>query len=607
MCLAALSASAESNNVALTCKNVTASYTSGWNNLYSVNNGTKGFGMDLPNEETWGCYISTAGNQSEQYITYTWDLNHRLESATVYFWSDAQSGSGVAVPESWEILYLDENGEWQEVTLLDGEQYGLERFEANSAAFVPVETRSIRLLLHAQLNGSNYSAMGVNEWEVYGECIEKEDIDPNAKVSVATYASSIEATYTSSWNNLNSINNGTKGFGMDLPNNETWGCWQNPNAESQSLTYWWEDDYSIDSVSVYFWSDSETGTGVVVPQSWFIEYYDNGNWTPVTLLDGEVYGTERLEANHVKFNTVSTRGLRLTMNAYQNEDGSYAAIGVNEWEVFGANISIIDVNNIIKEITLTSESNFDLNDNIKSISVYNDIADVASITYSRNFTDSQVGHWHALFVPFDIEMTAEVTEKCDIALPYMVATAGSSEGGTNESEGLDVMVLKKLKENDIARHGTPYFIRPKNAGEISLVQEETCLYSTLTATTLTCATTIDDYSLIGIYSAGKPTSGTWYAMGADGALHLGGTESQDIPALRWYMTKTSKNSTMASAEAKAIKIVTLDEDDVANAIAETELRKEFSSQSGIYSITGAHLSKLQKGLNIVNGKKVFIK
>ena len=356
MCAISVAVNATVSNVALTCKNVSASYTSSWNNLYSINNGTKGFGTDLPNSETWGCYISTTGNQAEQYLTYTWDKKHRLESVTVYFWSDAQSGSGVAVPESWEILYLDENDEWKSVVLTDGEQYGLERFEANSAAFTPVETYSIRLLLHAQLNGSNYSAMGVNEWEVYGECIEEDVIDTDAKINVAEYVSEIEATYTSSWNNLQAINNGTKGTANTLSNSETWGCWQSPNAESQALTYWWSENYSIDSVSVYFWSDSESGIGVVVPQSWKIEYYSGREWIPVTLLEGETYGTARLEANHIKFQAVNTYGLRLVMNAYLNEDGQYAAIGVTEWEVYSADMNyaqklFIEYNALVDEIT----------------------------------------------------------------------------------------------------------------------------------------------------------------------------------------------------------------------------------------------------------------
>ena len=354
MCLMALNASAARENLALSSTKVTASYTSSWNNLNSINNGTKGFGMDLANNETWGCWQPT--NEAQQYLTYEWNRLCKIDEVSVYLWSDCQSGSGVAVPESWEILYLDTEGEWKPVTLNEGQDYTVERFDVNTVTFEAVETKGLRLMLHAQTNDGGYSAMGVNEWEVYGEYLEEEVFDENAKVNIAPMAESIEATYTSSWNNLNSINNGTKGFGMDLANNETWGCWQSPNAESQTITYVWTEEQTIDSVSVYFWSDSESGVGVVVPGSWYIEYEDaDGTLQQVTLLDGESYTTNRLEANHVKFAPVETTRLNLVMNAYLNTDGQYAAIGVNEWEVYSASMNqaqrlFRDYENLVDEI-----------------------------------------------------------------------------------------------------------------------------------------------------------------------------------------------------------------------------------------------------------------
>ena len=354
MCLMTLNINAERENLALGCINVSASYTSSWNNLNSINNGKKGFGMDLANNETWGCWQTT--NQAQQYLTYEWDRLCKIDEVSVYLWSDCQSGSGVAVPESWEILYLDTEGEWKAVTINEGQDYTVERFDVNTVTFEAVETKGLRLMLYAQTNDGGYSAIGVNEWEVYGEYLEEEVFDENAKVNIAPMAESIEATYTSSWNNLYSINNGKKGFGMDLANNETWGCWQSPNAESQTLTYVWTKEQTIDSVSVYFWSDSESGIGVVVPNSWYIEYEDaDGTLQQVTLLDGESYTTNRLEANNVKFAPVETTRLNLVMNAYLNTDGQYAAIGVNEWEVYSASMSqaqrlMLDYENLIDEI-----------------------------------------------------------------------------------------------------------------------------------------------------------------------------------------------------------------------------------------------------------------
>lgn len=226
-------------------------------------------------------------------------------------------------------------------------------------------------------------------------------------------------------------------------------------------------------------------------------------------------------------------------------------------------------------------------------------AEVGELTYTRTISESQVNQWQALFVPFDIELTAEVLEKCDIAKPYMVATDGSIGGNVNEGEGADIVVLKKLKAGDVANHGTAYYIRPKEAGAFQLEMSDVTLYATDATTTLSCATTEDTYEFVGQYAAGKPASGTWYAL-SGGGFRLGDNESPNLPAMRWYMTKTSKNGSPAPAPAK-LRIMTWGEDDTTG-IMDTQTARP--SDNAIYSLSGVRMNKLQKGINIINGKKI---
>ena len=161
--------------------------------------------------------------------------------------------------------------------------------------------------------------------------------------NVALNCSSVSATYTSSWNNVNAVNNGIKGFGNELSNNETWGCWQSTNVAQQMLTYRWDKTQTLDSVSVYFWTDAASGTGVVVPESWYLEYEDaSGKMQQVVLAEGEQYTNERYAANHVKFGFVQTKALNLVLNAMPTGSGTYGAIGVNEWEVYSVDKSTFD-------------------------------------------------------------------------------------------------------------------------------------------------------------------------------------------------------------------------------------------------------------------------
>ncbi len=167
-CLLALGVNAQRENVALKCSKVSASYTSSWNNLNAINNGTKGFGSELPNNETWGCFQGETTNEALQTLTYTWDERQIVDSVSVYFWTDSETGAGVVVPESWHLEYQDDHGAMQKVTLSDGERYTNERYAPNHVKFTPVTTKTMTLVLNAKANGEGkYSAMGVNEWEVF--------------------------------------------------------------------------------------------------------------------------------------------------------------------------------------------------------------------------------------------------------------------------------------------------------------------------------------------------------------------------------------------------------------------------------------------------------
>lgn len=208
----------------------------------------------------------------------------------------------------------------------------------------------------------------------------------------------------------------------------------------------------------------------------------------------------------------------------------------------------------------------------------------------------------AAFVPFDIAVDAELLSKADIAKPYMVALEGAAGGGMNEDGGAADVVLKKLENGETAMHGTAYFICPKAAGEFSLIYDNATLYSCTDVTTLTCSTTEDNYAFVGQYTSGKPSSGTWYALGG-GQFHMGGSESAALDAQRWYMTKESKDGAQ-HIPVRAINVMTWGEDEAVTAIIGS---KADTGDSGIWSPAGVRLAEPQKGLNIIGGKKVFMK
>ena len=62
------------------------------------------------------------------------------------------------MPETWELLYLDNNKNWEPVKALG--EYGTGRYKYNEVKFEPVTTSSIMMIVKRQAN----CASGIQEW-----------------------------------------------------------------------------------------------------------------------------------------------------------------------------------------------------------------------------------------------------------------------------------------------------------------------------------------------------------------------------------------------------------------------------------------------------------
>lgn len=159
------------------------------------------------------------------------------------------------------------------------------------------------------------------------------------KDNVAYNISDIEASYTKGDTYLYSIYDGRTGF-AEMAQTNTWGSWSEKRQSEQWLRYGWDNEVTARQANISFWTDTDktsgAGNGVAVPASWKLQYMDEktGKWTDVTLLKGEEYTCHRMAVNTVKFKSVKTRQLKLTMQA-QTDGSTYAALGVTEWEVLG--------------------------------------------------------------------------------------------------------------------------------------------------------------------------------------------------------------------------------------------------------------------------------
>ena len=92
-------------------------------------------------------------------MQYTFDKAHEITSAAIYWFKD---GEGIDVPSSYEIQYLDEDGNWVEVENSVGLETEIDTF--NLTTFTPVSTTAVRVVMESN---DSYST-GILEWQLYG-------------------------------------------------------------------------------------------------------------------------------------------------------------------------------------------------------------------------------------------------------------------------------------------------------------------------------------------------------------------------------------------------------------------------------------------------------
>ncbi len=94
-----------------------------------------------------------------EWLGYEFPQEATIQSATVYWYDDGPWG-GCRVPQSWRILYQDQQGQWQPVTGADG--YPTDKGAACTVNFDPVKTKALRL--EVTLPADN--AAGLFEWSI---------------------------------------------------------------------------------------------------------------------------------------------------------------------------------------------------------------------------------------------------------------------------------------------------------------------------------------------------------------------------------------------------------------------------------------------------------
>lgn len=194
---------------------------------------------------------------------------------------------------------------------------------------------------------------------------------------------------------------------------------------------------------------------------------------------------------------------------------------------------------------------------------------VAQLTYTRTFGNT---NWQPLYVPF----TSDYSDWSDGVIIAKAVNAGS-----------DFISIEELADGDKVTANTPFFIKARATGDVSIVVSDATLMPAESK-----SITVGGMKLTGIYSAMTITPDTYSVLHEGSIVKTSNAAGYTLPAMRWYV----------ETGASEVKVYLLG-DENPDAISLTPAHPE--GEGAIYNVAGQRLSKMQKGINIVNSKKVL--
>lgn len=225
------------------------------------------------------------------------------------------------------------------------------------------------------------------------------------------------------------------------------------------------------------------------------------------------------------------------------------------------------------------------------------------LTYSRNFKNT---NWQALYVPFAMEYN-DWSDKAEIYRIKNIFENDANDDGTVDEW---VMRVIKLGVGSSTKPNTPYVIKPKAAGDMTLQTSLPTLYPA-EEKNIWCASTDYSFYFTGTYQPMTVHADTYFALGG-GALSYT-TSDVALKAQRWYMEIRDKETGDLvpplvfnnTNEVKSIRIFAEGEDDATS--IHPIVRSESEHKSAIYNLNGQRISAPKKGIYIINGKKIMAK
>ena len=229
-----------------------------------------------------------------------------------------------------------------------------------------------------------------------------------------------------------------------------------------------------------------------------------------------------------------------------------------------------------------------------------------TIRYIRTLPNAK---WNSLYVPFKIPIDI-LTDKYEIAyFNNMHAYDNNMHAYDNNNDGLiDIMDMEIIPITEGTLHANyPYFIRAKNeeAQTMDIELTDAVVYQTQ-ENSLTCSSVYNSFELKGIYTQRTAEELTdCYAINTSGAWSPVAVDSYLNP-FRLYLKITSKDGSPVEVAPSALQSIRIRlKGEYTTDIDEVET--QHLGTTIIYDLSGRRVENPDKGVYIVNGKKIMLK
>ena len=157
---------------------------------------------------------------------------------------------------------------------------------------------------------------------------------------VAPSAASVESDYTSSWENLNGINNPSfEPTSSNVGAGKGWGNWRQSAGSEHYVGYTWDEAVTVGGADIYWYDD---GGGTQVPSKLRMQYLDaSGTWQDVNITTPFESSIAKNKYNRIEFDRVTTTRLRLYVTVRSGAEAN----GIYRFKVYSS-IDVASLNEV---------------------------------------------------------------------------------------------------------------------------------------------------------------------------------------------------------------------------------------------------------------------